>query len=162
LKAKEFRGSPLSQVNYRQWLGWLRWGVPASLILMVGIYAISVAPWLYGRYGFAQFLLVEILLFGTVGPLIVFILLDFLVRWLDERDTSDLQAQMLAQARQEAHTCRELSDDALQILFSAGNLIATLKATHPELEEEQRRQIETTEAALNTAAERIRQKLLKQ
>jgi hypothetical protein len=162
LKLKEFRDHPLSQVNYRQWLSWLRWLVPASLVLLVGIYAISVAPWLYGRYGFSQFLLVEILLFGTVGPLIVFVLLDFLVRWLDERDTSDLQAQMLAQARQEAQMCRELSDEALQILFSAGNLIASLKATHPDLPDERRRQIAATETALNEAAERLRGKLLKQ
>jgi hypothetical protein len=161
LKLKEFRERPLSQVNYRQWLGWLRWLVPATLVLLVGAYAIALAPWIYGRYGFAQFILVEILLFGTVGPLIVFILLDFLVRWLDERDTTDLQAQMLAQARQEAQKCRELSDDALQILFTAGNLIATLKATHPDLPPDRKTQIEMAEKALKQAAERLRGQLLK-
>jgi hypothetical protein len=155
-------GHALSHVNYRQWLGWLRWLVPATLVLLVGIYAVTLAPWIHARYGFGLFMLVEILLFGTVGPFIVFVLLDFLVRWLDERDTTDLQAQMLVQARQETQKCRELSDDALQILFTAGNLIASLKATHPDLSPERKAQIENTESALNEAAERLRRQLLRQ
>jgi hypothetical protein len=161
LELKQLPDHPLSRINYRQWLGWLRWLVPANLVFLVGVYAIAVAPWIYARYGFGQFMLVEILLFGTVGPFIVFILLDFLVRWLDERDTTDLQAQMLVQARQEAQKCRELSDDALQILFTAGNLIASLKATHPDVSPERKTQIEHTEAALNQAAERLRRQLLR-
>jgi hypothetical protein len=162
LKLKELPQNPLARTNYRQWLGWLRWLVPVTLVLVVGVYAVTLAPWIHARYGFAHFILVEILLFGTLGPLIVFVLLDFLVRWLDERDTSDLQARMLAQARQEAQKCRDLSDDALQILFSAGNLIASLKATHPDLTPARKAQIEAAEAALTEAAERLRRQLLSQ
>ena len=114
-------------IRFQHRLSWLRWIIPTGLMLLVIAYEIGPARWINGRFGFSYHLAAEILLFGTVGPLLAFVLLDFLARWLDERDTSDLQAQLLAQTREQAQTGHRLCDDALQALFAAGAIIASLK-----------------------------------
>jgi hypothetical protein len=105
----------------------LRWAVPLSMMLLVIAYEAFPGPWLLREYGLAAHTTAELLLFGTLGPVLAFIVLDFFGRWLDERDTSDLQAQLMAQARADVIRSRALVDDAVQALFSAGALIGALQ-----------------------------------
>jgi hypothetical protein len=106
----------------------LRWLVPVTMALLVVAYEALPGPWLLAHYGLGVHTAVEILLFGTFGPLLAFIVLDFFGRWIDERDTSDLQARLMAEARADVTRSRALCDDAVQALFSAGTLISVLQA----------------------------------
>ena len=146
--------------HVRRFLPRLRWLIPLGLALLVIIYEIGPAFWIYESYGIDAHIMVEIVVFGTIGPLLSFFLLNFLERWLEERETSDLQAQILAQAQQDAHTSRVLSDYAIQMLFAAGTLITSLKESHPELTEETAVQIQGIENSLNQAIAQIRTHLL--
>ena len=71
-------------------------------------------------------------LLPTVG-MMVFVLLYFLERYLEERETSELQGMMLSRAKQQAENGRQLNDDAMQVLFSAGMLIEFLKLGKQDL-----------------------------
>jgi hypothetical protein len=140
----------------------LRWIVPFAMMLLVVFYELVPARALHGRFGYSSHILAEILLFGTLGPLLTFVMLHLLERWLEERDTSDLQAQLLQEARADVDRTRQLSDDALQVLFAAGTLIDTLKATHPDLDEATTQQIDTAEEALEDAISHLRCQLLEE
>ncbi len=151
----------LRLTRFRQRLGLLKWLIPAGLMLLVMGYYLGPARWLYDGLGFTYNILADLLIFGTVGPALAFVLLYFLERWLEERDTSDLQAQILAQAREDAQKSRQLNDDALQILFAAGTLIDSLKSSHPDLPPETAVKIEAMEQALDQAMQQLRAHLLK-
>lgn len=144
----------------RRWLVRLRWLVPASLVMLVVAYEVGPASWIYASLGYRFHLLAEILLFGTVGPALAFILLDLLGRWLEECETSDLQTQILAQARERIQNSRQLNDDALQALFAAGILVASLQSGRAEFPREMVTRLEETERALHQAIERLRTSLL--
>jgi hypothetical protein len=148
---------PLATVRSR--LRLLRWLVPVSLVILVIAYEFGPARWVYNRLGFPYHLLAEILVFATIGPIVVFLLLDFLWRWLDERDTSDYQAQLLAQVREDANRSRQLTDDSLQALFSVGTLLSICKSDCPDLPPEKIADIEATEQALNAAIQHLRSHL---
>lgn len=105
----------------------LRWLVPVGMALLVVAYELVVGRWLMDRFGGWAHTAGEILLFGTVGPLLTFVVLDFFGRWLDERDTSDLQAKLMREARADVNRSRALVDDAVQALFSAGALVDALQ-----------------------------------
>lgn len=149
---------PTEQI--RQHLPRLRWLIPFGLALLVAIYEIGPAFWIYQIYGIHIHIVAEIVVFGTVGPILAFFVLNFLERWLEERETTDLQAAILAKAQQDAQTSRLLSDDAIQMLFAAGTLITSLKEGHPELSGETAVQIQAIETSLNQAITQIRTHLL--
>ena len=138
----------------------LRWMVPLGMMLLVIFYQLGPARWIHEQYGYPYHIVAEIIVFAAVGPTLAFILLYFLERWLEERDTSDLQAQLLKRARQETRRSRQLNDDALQVLFAAGAVIDSLKETHPGLSPENLDQVESTEEALQESVESLRSHLL--
>jgi signal transduction histidine kinase len=145
-------------ISFRYHFSLLRWLIPGGLMLLVIAYEVGPALWLYERFGFTYHLVVEVLLFATVGPLLAFVLLDFLWRWLDERDTSDLQAQLLAQTREQVQTGHRLCDDALQALFAASTIIASLKPdseSSPELAAH----VQTAEQQLSQTIKNLRHHL---
>lgn len=157
-KANNLRSALVKGFRHR--LRLLRWLVPILLILIVIIYEIGPSRWIYDVYGFEMHLLAEVLWFAAIGPALAFVLLDLLWRWLDERETSELQAVLLDEARQNAAMSRQLTDDALQATFATGVLIETLKSQETTLSSETIRQIEVAEAALKNANNQLRVHLL--
>jgi signal transduction histidine kinase len=149
---------PLPALERR--LGLLRWLVPAGLLLLVVAYEIGPARWIHDRLGATFHFAAEILVYGTVGPVLAFVLLDFLGRWLEERETSELQAQVLARAREQARLNYQLSDDTLQALFAASVRLTTLEASLPDLPPEAAAQLRETQAALNQAIQQLHARLL--
>ena len=145
---------PLATVRRR--LRLLRWLVPGSLAILVVGYELGLARWIYDGEGFSFHLLADILVFGTIGPIVVFLLIDLFWRWLDERDTSDYQAQLLAQSREDAVKSRQLTDDALQALFSVGTLLSMCKSDCPDLPPKNIADIEATEEVLAAAIQQLR------
>ena len=117
----------------REHLQLLSWVVPLTMLLLVVVYELGPSRWLFMSYGFEYHLLAELIIFATFGPALAFTLLHLLRRWLEERDTNELQAALLAQSRAEAEGSRQLNDDALQVLFAAGVLIDTLKSGNQAL-----------------------------
>lgn len=149
----------LSHVAFRRRFRLLQKLIPAALVLLVVIYEIGPARWIHHVLGEDHHFVAEILVYGTVGPALAFLLLDFVGRWLDERDTSELQAQVLAQARESERIGRELSDEALQTLFAASALLASLKSTLPEVRTETAGALHETEEALDRAIQKLRDHL---
>lgn len=139
----------------------LTWAVPLAMIILVIGYELGPARWIHQNLGFNYHLLAELALFGTLGPALTYGILHLLGRWLEERDTSELQAQLLARTRAEAEGSRQLNDDALQVLFAAGMLIDTLKTGNDALPPEMLAQIEETEQALQAAVGQLREHLLR-
>jgi len=153
-----FRSVP----NLRSRLQTMRWLVPLSLALLVVFYEFGPTRFVHDRLGFFHHAILDTLIFGTIGPILVFILITFVERWLEERETSDLQSQLVNQARAEARESRRLCDDVVQILFSSGALIQVLKEEIEDPKPETQRQIEMTEQALDQAIEEVRSHLLQQ
>ena len=141
--------------TFRRQLGLLKWLIPLGLMLLVVAYEIGPSRWINNGLGFSYHLLVEILLFGTVGPVLAFVVLVLLGRWIDERETADLQARMLAQANEKEQEVRQLNDDILQVFFGTSLLITAFKSDQPELQASTAAQIEATEQALGEAMERL-------
>jgi hypothetical protein len=129
------------------------------LILLVIFYEFGPAHWILDVYGLRAHSIAEVLFFGTVGPILAFLTLELLGRWLDERDTSDLQAQIVAKARAREAGGRRLCDDTLQVLFAAGTLIETLEA-EADLSPERAVQTAVTRKELDKAIDRLRAHLL--
>jgi signal transduction histidine kinase len=144
----------------RSYLLILNWIIPAILVLIAVGFQIGPAQWVYNQWGLIYHLIAETTVFALFGPLLAAVIIYLFRRWLEERDTADLQARLLAQAKEETERSRRLNDDALQILFASGVLIDTLKASHPSLPDTTLKQVESTEETLQTAAEQLRSHLL--
>ena len=144
----------------RRKLKLLRWLIPVGLMVLVVAYELGPARWIYAGFGFNYHLLAEIVLFGTVGPVLALALLDLLGRWMDEKETADLQAQLIAQANEKEVGVREIGDDTIQVLFATSLLLTTFKFKQSDLPAETVAQIEVTEQSLTDAIERLRSHLL--
>ena len=142
--------------------GLLRWIFPVAVFLLILVYELVAARWVHRRIGYPYHVIAEILFFATLGPALAFSFARSFEHWLDERDTSDWQAQLLDRVRADARLSRQLNDDALQVLFSAGIVIETLKVTNPNLPPELKAQVEATESSLQNASRRLRQHLMQE
>lgn len=151
---------PLSWSVFRRRLVWLKWLGPAGLIVLVILYELGPSEWIRVGLGPGYHTLAEILVYGTIGPLLAFLFLEYLGRWLEERETSELQAMILAQARENARLSRELSDNTLQALFAISVLLDTAKTSGPELPPEVTEQLRAANTALDRAIRQLREHLL--
>ena len=158
LTAKPAQPQTLS--GLRRWLGVLQFVIPIGLVLLVVVYEIGPAEWIYQQLGAADHFIAEIVFYGSVGPILAFGLLRMLARWIEERETSDLQAQVLARAREQARLSRELVDDTLQSLFAVSVLLASLRASAPELSPEATAILSQTQRSLDRSIRSLREHLL--
>lgn len=152
--------SVLSLAALRRRLSLLQKLVPIGLLLLVIVYEIGPARWIHDRLGDTYHFVAEILVYGTVGPALAYMLLDFLGRWLEERETSELQAKVLAQAREHARISHQLSDEAVQALFAASMLLTSFKSSLSELPPEVAPQLREAEQGLHQAIQQLRAHLL--
>ena len=150
---------PSKRSSFRRWFRWLQFLVPAALVLLVVAYEIGPARWLHDRLGSEAHFVAEILVYGSVGPVLAFLLLHLLGRWLEERETSDLQARVLAQAYEHVRIGRKLGDDALQALFAASMLLASLKSSLPDPPPEAASNLLDIQRSLDSAIRRLRDHL---
>ncbi len=145
---------------FRRNLGFIKWLIPLGLVLVVIAYEIGPSRWVYDSLGFNFHLVVEIFLFGTVGPVLAFLVLEMLGRWIEEKETADFQANLLAEAKQNDLKVRQLNDDTIQVLFATSLLLANIKSDGFNLPPNTVDQIEFTEKALNKSIEHLRFHLL--
>ena len=145
--------------SFRRWFRWLQFLVPAALVVLVAVYEIGPAHWLHDRLGEEAHFVAEILVYGSVGPVLAFLLLHLLGRWIEEKETSDLQARVLAQAYEHVRISHKLSDDALQALFAASMLLASLKSSLPDPLPETASNLLAVQRSLDSAIRRLRDHL---
>jgi signal transduction histidine kinase len=127
------RGKQLPIAGLRRRLHWLQWAAPAVMAMAVVFYVVGPGELIYRTQGYQRHQIAEILFFGTIGPVLIFFLFNLLGRWLEERETSELQALVLAQAREHARISREVTDDALQAIFAASVMLNSLESRVPDL-----------------------------
>lgn len=142
---------PLFKTNRRL----MRWFLPMAVLGVFLVYELVAALWVHNRIGYSYHVVAEILFLATLGPAVAFFFARLLDQWLDERDTSDWQAQLLASARANEKISRKLNDEALQAIFSAGLVIDSLKDFNPELPTELRAQAEGATVALRGLNQRL-------
>jgi hypothetical protein len=148
---------PLSPV--RQRVSRLQWLISIGLFAFVLIYEFGISRSIDTYLGSSYHVAIDIAIYGIVGPVSVYVALHFIGRWLEERETSELQARLLRQAREQAQASTTLSDDALQTLFAASILISSLKSGNADLSPETKSDLTRTEEALNRAIQHIRDHL---
>ena len=146
---------PLSLTALRRRLDVLQWLLPGALLLLVVLYELGPARWIHDRLGDTTHFVAEILVYGSVGPLLAFWLLRLLGRWLEERETSELQAQVLAEAREHARVTHDLTDNVLQSLFGLSVLLTSLKESLPGLTPDAQAQLEEAEQAINRTFQQL-------
>jgi hypothetical protein len=134
----------------------LQWLAPAGMVFLVVIYETSIAKLIYHHWGIDQHFLVEIIFYGTLGPVLVFVLLFALRRWLEERETSDLQAQILELARKQVKGSQTATDEALQALFAASVFLTSLEAKRIELTSEDAQVLRQTQSVLDATIKKLR------
>lgn len=117
---------PLPALRHR--LDWLQWLLPAGMLLAVAVFELLVAPWVTARWGLPTARLAHVALYGLLGPVLLFGLLRLARHWLEERETAELQARVLAQARAHARQTHDLTDDLLQSVFGLSILLGSLRA----------------------------------
>lgn len=142
--------------GFRQKLGLMKWLIPFGLVFLVVAYEVGPSRWVYDSFGFTYHLAVEIILFGTVGPLLAFLILELLGRWIEEKETADFQANLLAEAKEKELEVRQVNDDTIQVLFATSLLITNFKSDRSDLSPNTVNQIEVTEQALGEAIQRLR------
>lgn len=138
----------------------LRWLLPVTVLLLIIVYQLIAAGWIHTRLGYPYHIVAEILFFAALGPVLAFLFARSFEQWLDERDTSDWQAQLLDAARADAARSRQLNDEALQVLFSTGLIVEALKVANPDLPPELSKQVEATEQASQALNRQLRRYLI--
>jgi len=151
---------PLSRSALRRRLGALKWLAPGLLVLIVIGYELLISRTVNETLGSVFHYALDILVYGTVGPVLIFWLLHFLNRWLDERETSELQATILAQARERVREHQELNDSTLQSLFATSLFLNAVEANLRDLPPEARTQLHAANQSLDRVIRQLREHLL--
>ena len=131
-----------------------------GLVFIVIAYEVGPSRWIYNGLGFNYHLFAEIMLFGTLGPVLAFLLLELLDRWIIEKDKAEIQANLLVEAKEKELEVRQISDDTIQVLFAAGLLLTTFRSDQSSSSYISANQIEVTEQALDEAIHRLKSQLL--
>ena len=139
----------------RQRVDRLRWLAPAGLLLLVIINELGLARWVEAHIGHTASVTLDILIYGSVGPVLAYLLLTVVGRWLEERETSEAQAEALHRVRAQAQHSHDLTDDALQTLFATSLMLDTLARELPNLSPEATAQYREAEKAVNRAIEQL-------
>lgn len=153
-------GVPFAALQQR--LRRLKWWIPAALIVIVAIYELGPARWIHDQFGTDMHFIAEIVVYGTIGPTLMYVLIEVLTRWLEERAAAEQRARMLAQAHEHVAISRQLNDDAIQTLFAASILLDSVEARLPDRSPETTAQLQAARQALDQTIQQIRLHLLHQ
>lgn len=72
----------------------LRWMLPLAFFLIAALYQVIFARWVHNTFGDQLHFIVEILFFGSAGPLAAYLAMTRVTRWLEEKE----QVEKLARA----------------------------------------------------------------
>src|SRR5512136_3426806 len=97
----------------------LRWTFPLALALLALTYQLGPARWSLARFGDRADFYVDILLYGTLGPLLTFGAITRIGAWLDEKERAAQQART---SEQRLASVIAASADAILILDPQGRI----------------------------------------
>ena len=156
---KYFEKQPMKPSKFSRRIRLLRGTLPLALAAFVVFYQLFLGSWIHDAFGARIHDLAELVIYGIGGPLLAFLVLDYLGRWIEERETSELQSQILAETRENLNLNRQLSDDALQTLYAVSVLLVSLKSAMPEISPDKAHSLQKAEAALEGSMTRLREHL---
>ncbi len=152
--------SPIELSALRRRMRRLQFIVPLGLFVLVALYELGPAEWIHKVGGESYHMLAELVVYGTIGPALAYVLLHFIDRWLEERETTEAQSQLLAQIEARANASSQLHDDALQTLFAASLLLDSLESKVHDLSPSAQADLKATEQAIDQAIQQLRHHLL--
>ncbi len=79
--------------NLKQRVMTLRWVIPLAFLGLVLVYQLGFARWVHDNISDSLHFGIEILFFGTAGPLLAFWALTLVNRWLGEKEEAEHQAR---------------------------------------------------------------------
>ncbi len=138
----------------------LKWILPLAMVVLVVSVELIEAYWFRGGVLGAEFV-ADGLVYGTAGPLLLFWLLDVIQRWLAERETSALQARLLARAQEHLRDSHSLSDATLQSLFATSLYLNDVHQHTEDLPPQAREELDAAHHALDAAIRDLRDHLVK-
>src|SRR3990172_8602337 len=97
----------------------LSWFLPIVFSLMAVFYQLGPARWVHDRYSHEIHYLVEIVFYASAGPLLTFLTMRRLVRWLDEKERAENQART---SEQRLASITSASADAILSLDGLGHI----------------------------------------
>jgi hypothetical protein len=109
----------------------------------------------HDTFGETMHFIAEVVVYGTVGPCLAYLLLDFVSRWAAERETNDLQAKLLAEARSRAEKRFVQNDDALQSLFAVSVILSSLHERSAELPPDLAAQVSKAKQAIEDTVRHV-------
>lgn len=86
-------GGPMKENNPYKALTYLQWILPLSMVLLVVGYQLLLARWVHNNYNENAHFGVEILFFGTTGPLLAYWTIYRIGIWLEEKQAVEKQAR---------------------------------------------------------------------
>ena len=96
----------------------LRWALPLSFAVLAILYQLVLASWVHDRYGDSTHYLVEVIFYGSAGPLLAYWVLGLISRWTEAKEQAKTQARV-SDRRLAAIT--SASADAILSLDPAGH-----------------------------------------
>ena len=136
-------------------LNQLRWLVPAALLAVVVVNELGLARWVHLHWGDVASITWDIVVYGSVASVMAYLALTFMGRWLEERETSELQAQVLHQAQAQAQRTHDLTDDTLQTLFATSLVLDNLAGGLPDSSPEAAAHFHAAGQAVHRAIEQL-------
>ena len=70
----------------------LRWTLPLGIGLVALLYQVGPARWVHDHFGHVVHYGIEVLFYGTAGPLVTWLTLRQIGRWLDEKEEAEQRA----------------------------------------------------------------------
>jgi len=66
-------------------VAYLRWSLPLAIMAIAVVYQLGAARWTEDNFGQDIHYLIEILFYGLVGPIVTWVTLTWIGRWLAEK-----------------------------------------------------------------------------
>jgi PAS domain S-box-containing protein len=82
-----------NSANLKQRIHLLSWMLPLSFAALAIVYQLGLARWVQDNIGDTFHFAVEVLFYGTVGPLLAYWTLRLIGHWLDEKDQAERHAR---------------------------------------------------------------------
>src|SRR5258708_9069783 len=83
---------PEMPTSLQQRVRTLRWILPLGLGVITVLYEIGPGRWIHDQYSISAYFDLDILFYGLVVPLVTFVGLTLLMRWLDAKERAERQA----------------------------------------------------------------------
>ncbi len=79
--------------SLQQRIARLRWALPVAFAVLAVFYQLVLASWVHDRYGDPVHYVVEVIFYGSVGPVLSFWVLGRISRWLGDKEQAEMQAR---------------------------------------------------------------------